>query len=53
MRRMVRGEKWIHHYGAHEKESARGLIVAGMEKHPILHRGRRYRGSAIVAAGWR
>jgi type 1 glutamine amidotransferase len=34
--RMVLGETWINHYGAHEKESTRGLIAEGMEKHPIL-----------------
>jgi hypothetical protein len=34
--RMVLGETWINHYGAHEKESTRGVIAEGMEKHPIL-----------------
>jgi hypothetical protein len=30
------GETWINHYGAHQKESTRGVIVPGMERHPIL-----------------
>jgi hypothetical protein len=34
--RLVFGETWISHYGAHQKESTRGLIAPGMEKHPIL-----------------
>jgi hypothetical protein len=34
--RLVLGETWINHYGAHEKESTRGVIAEGMEKHPIL-----------------
>jgi hypothetical protein len=34
--RQVLGETWINHYGAHQKESTRGVIVAGMENHPIL-----------------
>lgn len=34
--RRVLGETWIAHYGAHQKESTRGVIVAGMEDHPIL-----------------
>lgn len=34
--RQVLGETWINHYGAHQKESTRGLVAAGMEKHPIL-----------------
>jgi hypothetical protein len=34
--RLVLGETWIAHYGAHEKESTRGVIVAGMQGHPIL-----------------
>jgi type 1 glutamine amidotransferase len=34
--RQVLGETWINHYGAHQKESTRGLIAPGMENHPIV-----------------
>ena len=34
--RQVFGETWINHYGAHQKESTRGLIAKGMEDHPIV-----------------
>lgn len=34
--RLVLGETWINHYGAHQKESTRGVIAGGMENHPIL-----------------
>ena len=34
--RQVLGETWIAHYGAHQKQSTRGIISAGMEQHPIL-----------------
>ncbi len=34
--RQVFGETWIRHYGVHRKESTRGLIAPGMEKHPIV-----------------
>jgi type 1 glutamine amidotransferase len=34
--RQVLGETWINHYGRHQKESTRGLIAKGMEKHPIV-----------------
>jgi type 1 glutamine amidotransferase len=34
--RQVLGETWVNHYGVHQKESTRGLIAPGMEKHPIL-----------------
>jgi Trehalose utilisation len=34
--RRVLGETWIAHYGAHQKESTRGLIADGMQNHPIL-----------------
>jgi type 1 glutamine amidotransferase len=34
--RQVLGETWVAHYGEHEKESTRGLIAPGMEKHPIV-----------------
>jgi type 1 glutamine amidotransferase len=34
--RQVLGETWIAHYGAHQKESTRGVLVAGMQDHPIL-----------------
>ncbi len=34
--RQILGETWVNHHGAHGKQSTRGLIVKGMEKHPIL-----------------
>jgi hypothetical protein len=34
--RLVLGETWVSHYGAHQKESTRGLIARGMEGHPIV-----------------
>jgi type 1 glutamine amidotransferase len=34
--RQVLGETWIDHYGDHQKESTRGLVTEGMEKHPIV-----------------
>jgi hypothetical protein len=34
--RQVLGETWISHYGAHQRESTRGLIAKGMESHPIV-----------------
>ena len=34
--RQVLGETWINHYGRHKKESTRGLVADGMERHPIL-----------------
>jgi type 1 glutamine amidotransferase len=34
--RQVLGETWIAHYGAHQKQSTRGVIPAGMENHSIL-----------------
>jgi type 1 glutamine amidotransferase len=34
--RWVLGETWINHYGAHEKESTRGVVAEGMAGHPIL-----------------
>lgn len=34
--RQVLGETWINHYGAHQKQSTRGVAAPGMEKHPIL-----------------
>lgn len=34
--RQVLGETWINHYGAHKKESTRGLIAEGMESNPIV-----------------
>lgn len=33
--RQVLGETWISHYGKHEKESTRGIVAPGMEKHPL------------------
>jgi type 1 glutamine amidotransferase len=34
--RQVLGETWIDHYGQHEKESTRGIVVAGLQDHPIV-----------------
>lgn len=34
--RQVLGETWINHYGRHQRESTRGLVAEGMEKHPIV-----------------
>ncbi len=34
--RQVLGETWIRHHGQHLKQSTRGLIATGQEKHPIL-----------------
>ncbi len=34
--RLVLGEKWINHHGHHGKESTRGIVAPGAEKHPIL-----------------
>ena len=34
--RVVLGETWSGHYGRHKKESTRGLIAKGMDKHPIV-----------------
>lgn len=34
--RLVLGEKWISHHGAHKRESTKGILVKGQEKHPIL-----------------
>jgi hypothetical protein len=34
--RQVLGETWINHYGAHQRESTRGIVAPGMENHPIV-----------------
>ena len=34
--RQVLGETWVNHYGRHKRESTRGLVVKGMESHPIV-----------------
>jgi hypothetical protein len=34
--RRVLGETWISHHGNHGKESTRGIVAPGEEKHPIL-----------------
>ncbi len=34
--RLVLGETWINHYGAHQRESTRGLIPDEMKDHPIV-----------------
>src|SRR5262249_37070136 len=32
----VLGETWVNHHGAHGKESTRGVIAKGQERHPIV-----------------
>ncbi|UCG46265.1 MAG: ThuA domain-containing protein [Phycisphaerales bacterium] len=34
--RQVLGETWINHYGAHQRESTRGVVAEGMKNHPIV-----------------
>ena len=34
--RQVLGETWINHYGHHNHESTRGVVVKGKEEHPIV-----------------
>jgi type 1 glutamine amidotransferase len=34
--RVVLGEKWVAHHGAHGKEGTRGIVAKGQEDHPIL-----------------
>ena len=34
--RQVLGETWINHHGQHGKQSTRGVIAKGQERHPIL-----------------
>jgi type 1 glutamine amidotransferase len=34
--RQVLGETWIAHHGKHGKQSTRGVVAKGAEKHPIL-----------------
>jgi hypothetical protein len=34
--RQILGETWISHHGQHGKQSTRGVIARGQEKHPIL-----------------
>lgn len=34
--RQVLGETWVAHHGHHGKESTRGVIAPGQEKHPIV-----------------
>ena len=34
--RQIMGETWVNHWGAHQKQSTRGVVVPGMEKSPIL-----------------
>jgi len=34
--RQILGETWVNHWGAHQKQSTRGVIAEGMENHPIL-----------------
>lgn len=34
--RQVLGETWAGHYGHHGRESTRGVVAKGMEKHPIV-----------------
>ena len=34
--RLVIGETWVRHWGRHQQESTRGIIVPEMQDHPIL-----------------
>jgi hypothetical protein len=34
--RQVLGETWINHHGRHGRQSTRGVLARGQEKHPIL-----------------
>ena len=34
--RQIMGETWVRHWGAHQKQSTRGVVAQGMEQHPIL-----------------
>jgi hypothetical protein len=34
--KQVLGETWVNHWGQHGKQSTRGIIAPGQEKHPIL-----------------
>jgi hypothetical protein len=34
--RQVLGETWVNHWGAHKKESTRGILAPGQEDNPIL-----------------
>jgi type 1 glutamine amidotransferase len=34
--RQILGETWVSHWGAHQKQSTRGVVAPGMENHPIL-----------------
>lgn len=34
--RQVLGETWVDHHGQHGKQSTRGIVVKGQERHPIL-----------------
>ncbi|MEC9093551.1 MAG: ThuA domain-containing protein [Planctomycetota bacterium] len=34
--RIVLGERWISHHGAHKRESTKGFVVTGEKAHPIL-----------------
>ena len=34
--KQVLGETWVNHHGSHGRQSTRGILVKGEEKHPIL-----------------
>lgn len=34
--KVVLGEQWVNHHGAHGREGTRGIVAKGQEKHPIL-----------------
>lgn len=34
--KVILGEQWVNHHGAHGKEGTRGVVAKGQEKHPIL-----------------
>src|SRR5450432_3853271 len=48
--RQVLGSTWIAHYGAHQKQSTRGIVAPGMEEHPILRGVRDIWGESDVYA---
>ena len=34
--RQIMGETWVRHWGAHQRQSTRGVIAPGAENHPLL-----------------
>lgn len=48
--RLVFGETWVAHYGAHQKQSTRGVPAPGQENHPLLRGVRNVWGPSDVYA---